>query len=133
ADVYSNWLGITETVRPLNYYQLLRLKVFEDDANQVRTHYQQMNGRVRKYLASAHAEKAHALLDELSKAMLCLTDSRKKSEYDASLGRTIPQESKKGGTFEENLIRRNLLDAAQVEKAKNVAKAIGVDLRDAVL
>ena len=29
-DVYRDWLSITETARPLNHYQLLRLKSFED-------------------------------------------------------------------------------------------------------
>ena len=29
-NVYRDWLGIKETARPLNHYQLLRLKPFED-------------------------------------------------------------------------------------------------------
>ena len=37
-DVYKSWLGITDANRPLNYYQLLRLKKFEDDAALVRAY-----------------------------------------------------------------------------------------------
>ena len=29
-DVYRDWLGVTDAERPLNYYQLLRLKKFEE-------------------------------------------------------------------------------------------------------
>jgi hypothetical protein len=135
ADIYSNWLGITDPERPLSHYQLLRLKKFEDDANAIRNNYQKMTAHVRKYLASEHADKAHALLDELSKAMVCLTDSRRKSEYDASLGRAVPSEPSKkgGGSFEEILVSRKIVDAAQLAKAKSVADAIGVDLRDAIV
>ena len=35
-DVYRDWLGITEAQRPLNFYDLLRLKAFEDDPQKVR-------------------------------------------------------------------------------------------------
>ena len=50
-DVYKEWLGIAETARPLNYYQLLRLKTFEDDAIRIAAHYRKMNAHVRKYAA----------------------------------------------------------------------------------
>lgn len=132
ADVYSNWLGITETARPLNHYQLLRLDKFEDDPGKIRNNYNKMNGHVRKYLSTEYADKAHALLDELTKAMFCLTDSRRKSDYDATLGRAGSGELKKR-SLEEILLARKLLDQEQLAKAKNLAKAIGVDLRDAVL
>ena len=48
GDIYARWLGITETARPLNHYQLLRLKNFEDDAGQIRAHYNKMSAHVRK-------------------------------------------------------------------------------------
>jgi hypothetical protein len=64
--------------------------------------------------------------------MLCLTDSRRKSEYDTSLGRGGTGEQKRR-TFEEVLLGRKLLDSAQLDKARNLSKAIGVDLRDAVM
>ena len=78
------------------------------------------------------AEIVHVILDELTKAMLCLTHVRRKSEYDASLGRTGGSDSKKR-SLDEILVIRKLLTAEQLAKAKNVATAIGVDLRDAVM
>src|SRR5574340_1494963 len=86
-DVYREWLGIAETARPLNYYQVLRLKNFEDDASKVRAHYRKMNAHVRKFGTGDYAKQSQDLLNELAKAMLCLTDAERKREYDASLGR----------------------------------------------
>ncbi len=132
GDIYARWLGITETARPLNHYQLLRLKNFEDDAGQIRAHYNKMSAHIRKYLTTEYAEKAHGILNELTRAMLCLTDSRRKSDYDASLGRSSVGESKKR-TFEQILIGRKLVNAEQLAKAKSLAAAIGVELRDALM
>ena len=50
-DVYRDWLQIPEKTRPLNHYQLLRLKQFEDDAGKIREHYRKLNGHVRKFAA----------------------------------------------------------------------------------
>ena len=86
-DVYRDWLGIKETNRPLSYYQLMRLKKFEDDQAKIREHYRKMNAHVRKYAAGDFAKQSQDLLNELSRAMLCLTDVRRKREYDASMGR----------------------------------------------
>ncbi|HEX4148333.1 MAG TPA: hypothetical protein VHY20_05070 [Pirellulales bacterium] len=131
-EAYRDWLGITETARPLNYYQLLRVTQFEDDTAKIRANYQRMNSHLRKYAASEYKDKASALLSELTKAMLCLTDSRRKSEYDASLGRKTSGESRKR-SLEEILLTRKVLDREQLEKANKLATAIGMDLRDAVM
>ena len=62
-DVYRQWLGITETQRPLNYYQLLRLKTFEDDVAKIRAHYRKLNAHVRKFAAGDYAEASQDLLN----------------------------------------------------------------------
>jgi hypothetical protein len=131
-DAYRDWLGITEAARPLNFYQLLRLTQFEDDTAKIRAHYQRMNTHLRKYSASEYKDRASALLSELTKAMLCLTDSRRKSEYDATLGRKTSSESRKR-SLEETLLARKVIDREQLEKANKLAAAIGMDLRDAVM
>ncbi len=130
-EVYRDWLGITDKNRPLNYYQLLRLKKFEDDTALIRAHYQRMNAHVRKYQA-VEPERVQALLDELTKAMLCLTDTHRKGDYDGTLGRTGAAEHKKR-SLEDLLLTRKVLDQEQLKKAQNMANAIGVDLRDAVM
>ncbi|HWB00821.1 MAG TPA: hypothetical protein VG713_20155 [Pirellulales bacterium] len=133
ADIYSRWLGITETARPLNHYQLLRLKQFEDDTGKIRSNYNKMSAHVRKYLSTEYADRAHGLLNELTRAMLCLTDSRRKSDYDSSLGRTGSSSETKHRSLEEILVGRKLVEPEALAKAKNLAKAIGVDLRDALI
>jgi hypothetical protein len=130
-EVYRDWLGITDANRPLNYYQLLRLKKFEDDTALIRAHYQRMNAHVRKFQA-VEPERVQALLDELTKAMLCLTDTHRKGDYDGTQGRTGGAERKKH-SLEDILLTRKILDQEQLKKAQNMANAIGVDLRDAVM
>ena len=131
-DVYREWLGIKETARPLDNYQILRLARFEDDTNKIRSHYQKMNEHVRKFALGEHAARSQSLLNELAKAMLCLTDQQRKREYDASRGRKTEGDVRRR-TFEEILLANKVLDQAQLDKARNFAKAVGLDVRDAVL
>lgn len=131
-DVYRDWLGIKEPERPLNYYQLLRLKKFEDDPVRIGTHYRKMNAHVRKYAAGDFAKESQDLLNELAKAMLCLTDARRKAEYDASLGREVTAPGRRR-SFEELLLLRKVIDQEQLQKARNFANAVGLDVRDAVI
>lgn len=131
-DVYRDWLGIQDADRPLNYYQLLRLKKFEDDPVRVRAHYRKLNAHVRKYSSGEFAKESQDLLNELAKAMLCLTDAKRKAEYDASLGREDTGEGRRR-TFEEILLLRKVIDQAQLEKARKYADAVGLDVHDALV
>ena len=131
-DVYRAWLGITDTARPLTHYQLLRLAKFEDDPARIRLHYRKMNGHVRKFATGDFAPQSQELLNELAKAMLCLTDTRRKGEYDASLGRGEASKRRKH-TLEEILVGRKIIDSAGLEKVRNLAKAINLDIRNAVM
>lgn len=130
-DVYRDWLGITEAARPLTHYQLLRLTQFEDDAAKIRANYRKLNAQARKYAAGQFGDQSQQLLNELAKAMLCLTDAQRKAEYDAALGRKA--EVKAGRSLEEILIYRKALDAAALQKARNYALAVGVEIRDALV
>jgi hypothetical protein len=131
-DVYRDWLGIQETTRPLDYYQLLRLKRFEDNAATIRSHYRKMNTHVRKFAAGDYAVQSQTLLNELAKAMLCLTDAQRKREFDATLGRKDDGGLRRR-SFEEILLANQVIDQAQLAKARNYAKAVGLEVRDAVL
>lgn len=131
-DVYRDWLKIADTTRPLNHYQLLRLKQFEDDTAKVREHYRAMNAHVRKFAAGEYAKESQDLLNELAKAMLCLTDSRRKGEYDAAMGRKTGGPTK-ARTFEQILLASKVIDQAALDKARNFAKAINVEVRDALV
>jgi len=131
-DAYHDWLGITETQRPLSYYQLLRVKPFEDDLARIRSNYQKMNAHVRKFATGDYAKESQQLLNELAKAMLCLTDAQRKREYDATLGRKDTGEGRRR-TLEEILLAGKKIDAAQLTKARNYAKAVGLETRDALV
>jgi len=132
-DVYRDWLKITDTDRPLNYYQLLRVKQFEDNTAKIREHYKAMNSHVRKFAAGEFAKQSQDLLNELARAMLCLTDKQRKTEYDATLGRKDASGGAKGRNFEQILLASKLVDQAQLDKARNFSKAVGVDVRDALV
>ncbi|MBX7164961.1 MAG: hypothetical protein K1X74_01310 [Pirellulales bacterium] len=131
-DVYRDWLGIAETARPLNYYQVLRLPQFEDDPAKVRAHYRKLNAHVRKYAAGEYAKQSQELLNELAKAMLCLTDRKRKGEYDASIGRAQPGKERRF-TFEQILLGRKIVDAEQLKKARDYADALNLEVRDALV
>jgi len=131
-DVYRDWLGIKETARPLDYYQLLRVARFEDNTAKIRTHYRKMNAHVRKFATGEYASQSQQLLNELARAMLCLTDFQRKREYDASLGRADTGEGRRR-TFEEVLLANKVVDQDQLTKARNFANAVGLEIRDAVL
>lgn len=131
-DVYKDWLGIQETNRPLNFYQLLRLKPFEDNPQVIRDRYKQMNAHVRKFASGDYMAESQALLNELAKAMLCLTDSARKLEYDISLGRKV-ETSKARRSLEEILAANNLVPPDRMKQVKGYADTVGIDLQEAVL
>ncbi len=131
-DVYRDWLGIKEANRPLSHYQLLRLGPFEDNTSKIRTHYRKMNEHVRKFATGEYAEQSQTLLNELAKAMLCLTDIQRKREYDASLGRETAEEGRRR-SLEEILLAAKVIDQAQLEKARSFSDTVGVELHQAVL
>ena len=133
-DVYKEWLGIPDGVRPPDYYTLLRLVQFEDDADKIRTNYRKLNAHVRKYATGQFLVRSQELLNELAKAMLCLTDPDGKGEYDASLGRepsTTDDDEPK--TVLQYLVAKNLIKRSQVSEIEHFAEARGLTHRDAVI
>lgn len=133
-DVYKEWLGIPEGDRPPDHYQLLRLVQFEDDADKVRNNYKKLNGHVRKYAAGKHSVRSQELLNELAKAMLCLTDAERKREYDISEGREVEAEETTGRrALEVILTQKQLISPSQAEEARNHSQKTGLDMRDVVV
>jgi len=131
-DVYKDWLGVQDTNRPLTYYQLLRLKPFEDNVELIRKNYRSLNTHVRKFATGNYMAESQALLNELAKAMLCLTDSARKLEYDISLGRKV-ETQKARRTLEEILISGDIIAPEKMKPVKNYSNAVGIDLHEAVL
>jgi len=133
-DVYKEWLGIPAGVRPPDHYTLLRLVMFEDDAEKVRNNYRKLNAHVRKYATGQYLLRSQELLNELAKAMLCLTDPDGKVEYDRGLGREAPAvDDSEAHTTLEYLVARNLIKRGQVSEIEHFAEARGLSHRDAVI
>ncbi|MCR9202169.1 MAG: general secretion pathway protein GspE [Planctomycetaceae bacterium] len=133
-DVYKEWLGIPEGDRPPDHYTLLRLVQFEDDVDKIQNNYRKLNAHVRKYATGQYLKQSQDLLNELAKAMLCLTDPDAKREYDASQGR------ESGGGLDDQpdtvlkfLVGKELIKQAQVEEIQRFAEARGLSDRDAVV
>ena len=104
-DVYKDWLGIPDGPRPPDHYTLLRLVQFEDNIEKIRGNYRKLNGHVRKYASGQYSVPSQELLNELAKAMLCLTDPERKREYDESQGREFAEELTRTGTrLTENVL-----------------------------
>lgn len=134
-DVYKEWLGIPDGPRPPDHYALLRLVQFEDDPEKIRKNYKKLNGHVRKYATGQYSDESQTLLNELAKAMLCLTDVEAKAEYDRSLGRVVEERDGKTGRkpLTAFLQDEGVLSSSQANEAKNHAERSGLSVRDAVV
>ncbi len=134
-DVYKEWLGIPEGQRPPDHYQLLRLVQFEDDPDKVRKNYKKLNGHVRKYATGQYSNESQTLLNELAKAMLCLTDSELKLDYDRSQGREIDDRDATTGRrpLTAYLQDQGILSSDQVKEVKSHAERTGLSVRDTLV
>lgn len=133
-DVYKEWLGIPEGDRPPDHYTLLRLIQFEDDTEKIQSNYRKLNAHVRKYATGQYLKQSQELLNELAKAMLCLTDPDAKREYDAGQGRESGGGSDdRPDTVLTYLVSRELVKQGQVDEIQRFAEARGLSHRDAVV
>ena len=92
-----------------------------------------MNGHVRKFAAGEFAKQSQELLNELAKAMLCLTDTRRKREYDARWAQGRRRRAAAPARWKRFCWLRKVIDADQLEKARKFATAVGLEIRDAVV
>lgn len=134
-DVYKEWLGIPDGDRPPDHYTLLRLVEFEDDPDKIRKNYTKLNAHVRKYASGQYSIQSQELLNELAKAMLCLTDIARKREYDEIRGREFDDDTDVTGrkSIPKYLVDEGHASAAQMKEAESFADARGLELRDAVV
>jgi hypothetical protein len=133
-DVYKEWLGIPEGPRPPDHYALLRLVQFEDTPDKIRANYKKLNAHVRKYATGQYGVRSQTLLNELAKAMLCLTDVERKREYDLEQGRTFDAELPGGRKLmETTLVEQKHISVGQLKEAKEYADKAGLELRDALV
>lgn len=132
-DVYKEWLGIPDGPRPPDHYELLRLVKFEDTTDKVRANYKKLNAHVRKYATGQYSVISQNLLNELAKAMLCLTDPERKREYDESLGRVFEEDESGVVPMERVLVKQGHIDRDQMKEAQEFSESHGLTMRDAVV
>ncbi len=134
-DFYKEWLGIPEGPRPPDHYELLRVRRFEDDSDKIRGHYKKLNTHVRKYATGQYSIQSQDLLNELAKAMLCLTDPERKREYDESLGREFEPERDVFGRMPllDVLVQHEDITRDQKSEVEEFADRRGLSIRDAVV
>lgn len=134
-DVYKEWLGIPDGPRPPDHYELLRCVRFTDDPEKIRGNYKKLNAHVRKYATGQYSERSQVLLNELAKAMLCLTDPERKREYDEGLGREFEAQRDEFGRlpFLDVLVKQQRISRDQKKDIEDYAKRTGLSDRDAVV
>ena len=133
-DVYKEWLGIPEDQRPPNHYQLLRLVQFEDDVDKIRKYYKKLNTHVRKFASGTYSNESQTLLNELAKAMLCLTDEELKQDYDRGLGRVIDDRDESGRRPMTSYLQdEKAITSDQAKEVKAHADRTGLSIRDAIV
>ena len=134
-DFYKEWLGIPDGPRPPDHYELLRLKQFDDDTAKVRANYKKLNAHVRKYATGQFSVQSQELLNEIAKAMLCLTDPERKRDYDESLGRVFATVKDDFGRqpFLDILVKQGKLTREQSREAEEFCKKRGLSERDGVV
>jgi hypothetical protein len=134
-DVYKEWLGIPDGPRPPDHYELLRCVRFEDDSEKVRSHYKKLNAHVRKYATGQYSVQSQELLNEMAKAMLCLTDPERKRDYDESLGREFEAKRDEFGRMPllDILVKQGHLSRDQKKEVDDYARRTGLSERDAVV
>lgn len=87
-DPYHKWLGIPKRDQPAHHYRLLGIPLYEDDVQVVEAAADRQMAFLRKFQSGEHSADAMKLLNEVSRARLCLLKPDTKAAYDESL-RTV--------------------------------------------
>jgi hypothetical protein len=122
----------TETKKPATHYDLLKLKPLESDQAVIRKHFHKLVEQVRAQLAKEPgSEKWRKTLADMTKAMLVLSDTRRKADYDGTIGGRTERE--KPQSMERIVRARKVIDDAALEKAKKFADTVNLDLHEAII
>ena len=82
---YHQWLGISETARPVSKYRLLAIDEFESDRGVISAAAEQRTIYLRTLQAGEHTVLVADLLNEVSQARVTLLNADQKAEYDEQL------------------------------------------------
>lgn len=91
-DPYHKWLGILPKDQPPHHYRLLAIELFEDDLQVIEAASDRQLSFLRKYQSGEYAAQCQKLLNEVSRARLCLLKPATKTAYDAELRQKLEPE-----------------------------------------
>jgi len=84
-DPYHKWLAIPKEKQPPDHYHLLGIPLFESDPDVICNAADQRLAHVRTFQTGEHQKLSQKILNEISKARICLLNPQKKADYDATL------------------------------------------------
>ena len=91
-DPYYKWLGIPPKDQPPHHYRLLGIEVFEEDREVIDAAANRLMGYLKDLAVGDEGAHTQSLLNEISRARLCLLNEKKKSEYDQQLRKRLEVE-----------------------------------------
>ena len=84
-DPYHAWLGIPSNEQPPNHYRLLGITLFESDDEVIQNGLDQRIAHLKSFLNGPNSHDSERLLEEVSKAGVCLLRPESKQVYDRQL------------------------------------------------
>lgn len=84
-DAYHKWLGIPAKDQPPHHYRLLGLNLWEDDRDVIENAADRAMAHVRAQATGKHSELSQRILNEISRAKVCLLSAERKPQYDKDL------------------------------------------------
>ena len=88
-DPYYTWLAIPPEEQPPDHYRLLGLRPFEENPEVIQNAADRQMAHLRNFQAGVHAESSQRLLNEISRARVCLLNPHRKTSYDQHLRRVM--------------------------------------------
>ena len=131
-DVYRDWLGITDPGPPFTHYQLLSSSCSRTIPEGPLAATGKLNAHVRKFATGEFGPQSQDLLNELAKAMLCLTDAERKANTTPRWAAPPPGEGRADLRADPPLAARRSRRTSWPRPATS-PKAVGLEVRDAVL
>ncbi|MBC8873437.1 MAG: hypothetical protein H8E44_28705 [Planctomycetes bacterium] len=84
-DPYYKWLGIPPRDQPPHHYRLLGIELFEEDRDVIDAAANRVMSYLKDMAPGDDAAHSQTLLNEISRARICLLNTEKKAEYDDQL------------------------------------------------
>jgi hypothetical protein len=112
-DPYYKWLAIPSHEQPPNFYRLLGIELFEEDADVIAAAADRQMVHIKSFAAGRYASHSQRLLNELAEARICLLNWERKSRYDRQLKHALSSQA----TNEEEISAQSMSVGASAQAA----------------